>query len=93
MNANGIVRSIDDLGRIVIPKEIRRRLSVKEWDQMEIYLDDDKIVITKYSPNINTTEDIDGCPCDSCLHCNGEGCKLDGEGCQTEMFEHYNKRG
>lgn len=51
MKATGIVRRIDDLGRIVIPKEIRRTLRIRETDPMEIYTDmDGQIVLKKYSP-------------------------------------------
>lgn len=51
MKATGIVRRIDDLGRIVIPKEIRRTLRIRETDLMEIYTDmDGQIVLKKYSP-------------------------------------------
>ena len=50
MKATGIVRRIDDLGRIVIPKEIRRTLRIRETDPMEIYTDmDGQIVLKKYS--------------------------------------------
>lgn len=48
MKATGIVRRIDDLGRIVIPKEIRRSLKIREGDPMEIFLDDGGIVLKKY---------------------------------------------
>lgn len=51
MKATGIVRRIDDLGRIVIPKEIRRTLHIRETDPLEIYTDrDGQIVLKKYSP-------------------------------------------
>ena len=51
MKATGIVRRIDDLGRIVIPKEIRRTLRIHEGDPLEIYTDSDGMVIfKKYSP-------------------------------------------
>lgn len=51
MRATGIVRRIDDLGRIVIPKEIRRVLRIREGDSMEIYTDaEGEIVLKKYSP-------------------------------------------
>ena len=50
MKATGIVRRIDDLGRIVIPKELRRTMGVKEGDPMEFYVKDDKIIIKKYQP-------------------------------------------
>lgn len=51
MRATGIVRRIDDLGRIVIPKEIRRTLRIKEGDPLEIFVDrDGEIIFKKYSP-------------------------------------------
>lgn len=51
MKATGVVRRIDDLGRIVIPKEIRRSLRIREGDSLEIYSDgSDAIVLKKYSP-------------------------------------------
>lgn len=51
MKATGIVRRIDDLGRIVIPKEVRRRMRVREGDPMEIYVDaQGGIVLKKYHP-------------------------------------------
>lgn len=51
MKATGIVRRIDDLGRMVIPKEIRRTLRIREGDPLEIYTDrEGSIVLKKYSP-------------------------------------------
>lgn len=51
MKATGIVRRIDDLGRIVIPKEIRRTLRIRETDPLEIFTDKEgEIVLKKYSP-------------------------------------------
>lgn len=51
MKATGIVRRIDDLGRVVIPKEIRRTLRIREGDPLEIYVDrDGEIILKKYSP-------------------------------------------
>ena len=51
MKATGIVRRIDDLGRIVIPKEIRRTLHIRETDPMEIFTDaEGQIILKKYSP-------------------------------------------
>lgn len=50
MKATGIVRRIDDLGRIVIPKEIRKKLRIKEGESIEVYLDDlGQIVLKKFS--------------------------------------------
>ncbi|MDR0889106.1 MAG: AbrB/MazE/SpoVT family DNA-binding domain-containing protein [Oscillospiraceae bacterium] len=51
MKATGIVRRIDDLGRIVIPKEIRRTLHIREGDPLEIYTErDGEVIFKKYSP-------------------------------------------
>ncbi|MDU9693458.1 AbrB/MazE/SpoVT family DNA-binding domain-containing protein [Priestia sp. SB1] len=51
MKATGMVRKVDDLGRIVIPKEIRRVLEIAEKDPVEIFVDSDQIVLKKYKPN------------------------------------------
>lgn len=48
MKSTGIVRGIDQLGRIVIPMELRRTLGISEKDLLEIFLDDEKIVLKKY---------------------------------------------
>ncbi len=51
MKATGIVRRIDDLGRVVVPKEIRRTLKIREGDPLEIYTEKEgEIVLKKYSP-------------------------------------------
>lgn len=51
MKATGIVRRIDDLGRVVVPKEIRRTLRIREGDPMEIFTNrEGEIILKKYSP-------------------------------------------
>ena len=51
MKATGVVRRIDDLGRVVIPKEIRKTLRIKEGDPLEIFTDKEgEIILKKYSP-------------------------------------------
>ena len=51
MKATGIVRRIDDLGRVVIPKEIRRTMRIREGDPLEIYTSNDgEVIFKKYSP-------------------------------------------
>ena len=51
MKATGIVRRIDDLGRVVIPKEIRRTLRIREGDPLEIFTSNDgEVIFKKYSP-------------------------------------------
>jgi AbrB family transcriptional regulator (stage V sporulation protein T) len=51
MKATGIVRRIDDLGRVVIPKEIRRTLRIREGDPLEIFVDrEGEVILKKYSP-------------------------------------------
>ncbi|MBO5954064.1 MAG: AbrB/MazE/SpoVT family DNA-binding domain-containing protein [Oscillospiraceae bacterium] len=50
MKSTGIVRKVDELGRIVLPIELRRNLDIEERDPVEIYLDGDKIVLQKFEP-------------------------------------------
>ncbi|HAU87590.1 MAG TPA: AbrB family transcriptional regulator [Lachnospiraceae bacterium] len=50
MKSTGIVRKLDELGRITLPIELRRTLGVGERDPLEIYVDEDKIILTKYEP-------------------------------------------
>ena len=61
MKSTGNVRKVDELGRIVLPIELRRTLDIAERDELEIYLDDDKVVLKKYEP--------------SCIFC-GSSCGL-----------------
>lgn len=56
MKATGMVRRIDDLGRIVLPKEIRRSLGLKEGTPIEIFVSRDEIVLKKYCPEKKITE-------------------------------------
>lgn len=53
MKATGIVRRIDDLGRVVIPKEIRRSLRIREGDPLEIYVEDGAVIYKKYRPMLD----------------------------------------
>ena len=50
MKSTGIVRKLDDLGRIVLPIELRRTLDIAERDELEIFMEDDRIVLKKYEP-------------------------------------------
>lgn len=50
LKSTGIVRRLDDLGRVVIPKELRRTLGIKEGDPVEFYVDGDKVIVKKYTP-------------------------------------------
>lgn len=52
MKSTGMVRKVDELGRVVIPIELRRSLGIKEKDAIEIYVDDDKIILKKYIANM-----------------------------------------
>ena len=61
MKATGIVRRIDDLGRIVVPKELRRTLNIVEQDAMEIFTEGDTIILRKYNPGCifcNSNENV-----------------------------------
>ena len=59
MKATGIVRQIDDLGRIVIPKEIRTTYDIKPEDFLEIFTEDDIIILRKYQPSDIFTGDME----------------------------------
>ena len=50
MKSTGIVRKVDELGRIVLPIELRRTLDIEEKDALEIYMDGPSIVLTKFQP-------------------------------------------
>lgn len=52
MKSTGIVRKVDELGRVVIPIELRRTLDIAEKDALEIYVDGDRIILKKYKPNM-----------------------------------------
>lgn len=51
MKSTGIVRKVDELGRIVLPIELRRTLDIAERDELEIYLDEDKVILKKFEPS------------------------------------------
>ena len=51
MKATGIIRRVDELGRVVIPIEIRNQFNIIEKDPIEIYVDDSYIILKKYEPN------------------------------------------
>lgn len=76
MKATGIVRRIDDLGRVVIPKEIRRTMRIREGDPLEIYTDrNGEVIFKKYSPmgELNTfVEHL----CDSITKIIGSSCAI-----------------
>jgi AbrB family looped-hinge helix DNA binding protein len=58
MKATGILRRIDDLGRVVVPKEIRRSLRIHEGDSLEIYIDGNMVCFKKYCPQGEWQEDL-----------------------------------
>jgi transcriptional pleiotropic regulator of transition state genes len=58
MKATGVVRKVDELGRLVIPKEIRAAYDIHEGNPIEIYTDNNRIILAKYQP-----------PC-TCIFCN-----------------------
>jgi len=51
MKSTGIVRKVDELGRIVIPREIRNKFEINEKDPLEIYVEGNSIILKKYEPN------------------------------------------
>ena len=58
MKDTGIVRNIDEMGRLVLPKEMRRKMDIESGDEIEFYAEDDRIILRKYQP--------------TCLFCGGE---------------------
>ena len=60
MKNTGIIRRIDDLGRIIIPREIRRSLHIKEGDPLELFVTDEMVCFQKYSVEEGYKEKIEG---------------------------------
>lgn len=58
MKCTGVIRRIDELGRIVIPKEIRKSLAIREGESLEIFTEEDKLILKKYSKFENYQENI-----------------------------------
>ena len=56
MRETGIIRRIDDLGRVVIPREIRKQFLIKEGDRLEIFVNKDEIILKKYDVSIGMKE-------------------------------------
>lgn len=59
MKSTGIVRRVDELGRIVLPKELRNTLNINERDALEIFMDGESIVLSKYQPADIFTGDME----------------------------------
>lgn len=79
MKSMGIVRKMDDLGRIVLPAELRRQFDIAEKDAIEIYTENDKIILKKYEPSCifcdqveNTVRFNDKIVCRDCIKKLGE---------------------
>lgn len=53
MKSTGIVRKVEELGRVVLPIELRRTLGIAEKDAMEIFVDEDKIILRKYETDVD----------------------------------------
>ena len=60
MKSTGIVRKVDELGRIVLPIELRRTLDIAEKDALEIYVDGGSIILKKYAPSCVFCNDTKG---------------------------------
>lgn len=60
MKSSGIIRSVDELGRIVLPKSMRQHLEINERDQLEIFVEGNRIVLQKYEPGCVFCEKTDG---------------------------------
>lgn len=87
MKATGIVRRLDDLGRLVIPKEIRKQYRLKEGDSIEFFIDNDKIVIQKFDVMSRHMEEIN-IMCET-LHAMYQNTVLF---IQEDWLDHYNRK-
>ena len=108
MKATGIVRRIDELGRVVIPREIRSTLRLKSGDPLEIFTDRDELMLKKYSPiaslekfsegTVKSLSDLSGhiaviCDTDEVLHASGRGQRdFDGKSLSGHMEKILNDR-
>jgi transcriptional pleiotropic regulator of transition state genes len=59
MKATGIVRKVDQLGRVVIPKELRKILNIEEGTPLEIFVNEDEIILRKYAPGCNCCDETE----------------------------------
>lgn len=72
MKSTGIVRTVDSVGRFVIPMELRRTMNIVDSeDALEVFVDDDKIILRKYSPSCLFCKSLD----DIVEHCGQKICK------------------
>jgi transcriptional pleiotropic regulator of transition state genes len=74
MKSTGVVRKVDELGRVVLPMELRRTMNINEKDPLEIYVDGESIILRKYSPGCIFCGNANGVRnykekylCDSCI--------------------------
>lgn len=81
MKTTGIVRKIDNLGRMVFPKEMRKTMGIKPKDPVEIYVDGDKIIFKKYESGCHFCGNIE----DNILHKDKQVCKS----CLEELKENF----
>ena len=59
MKATGIVRRVDQLGRIVLPKELRQNLNINKKDPMEIFVEEETVILKKYEPGCTLCSSVD----------------------------------
>jgi len=85
LKSTGIVRKVDELGRVVIPIELRRTLGIDEKDPLEIYVDNEKIIFKKYEPDCVFCGNAD-----NVQHYRG---KLVCQNCAKTMFENVKAMG
>lgn len=72
MKATGIIRRMDDLGRVVIPKDIRRSLNLEEGEPLEIYTDENGVYFKKYSPIPEIRKEIENIFNQNAIHLDDE---------------------
>lgn len=84
MKSTGIVRTVDSVGRFVIPMELRRKMGIIDAeDALEVFVDDDKIILRKYSPSCIFCKSLDNIV----EHYGQKVCKE----CAQKLFDEFNK--
>lgn len=91
MKTTGVIRRVDDLGRIIIPKSVRKELNIKEGEPMELFIDGNDVVFRKYTFDNCENETYN---CDACVNCvkNGD-CIEQGIDGRPKWMEQQESRG
>jgi len=93
MKNTGVIRKIDELGRIVIPKEIRKNLNIRNGEDVQIYIEEDKIILKKYQKILSIKENAQKYVSSFCKFCDGEIYVTDRENVIASSSNNYLNEG